>query len=212
MTNDTVFWDVDTQIDFMQLGGRLYVPEAETIVPNLQALVNAARNHDVFLVSSVCAHTLEDEEFRQWPPHCLRGTAGQLKIPETVIDGFYAIPNCAGAPIPEDVQRKYAQVILEKQELDIFTNPNTDGLLARIEPRASFVVFGVVTEYCVRLTALGLLKRGRSVAIVTDAIQTLRREDSERTIEEIANMGARFATTREVLTALESRRCPDVSG
>jgi hypothetical protein len=95
-----------------------------------------------------------------------RGTPGQLKILETLIEGFYAIPNCPGAPIPADVLQKYAQVILEKQELDILTG------------------------YCVRLTALGLLKRGRSTTIVTDAVQNLSREDSARTIEEAAKYGS----------------------
>jgi nicotinamidase-related amidase len=31
-----IFWDVDTQYDFMHPDGKLYVPEAERIIGNLQ--------------------------------------------------------------------------------------------------------------------------------------------------------------------------------
>ena len=31
-----IFWDVDTQYDFMKADGKLYVPDAEHIIPNLE--------------------------------------------------------------------------------------------------------------------------------------------------------------------------------
>ena len=47
-----VFWEVDTQQDFMLPGGKLYVPGAEKIIPNITRLVNVAREGRVLLVSS----------------------------------------------------------------------------------------------------------------------------------------------------------------
>ena len=37
-----IFWDVDTQADFIHPDGKHYVPGVETIVPNLARLVDAA--------------------------------------------------------------------------------------------------------------------------------------------------------------------------
>lgn len=208
---NVIFWEVDTQADFMVPGGKLYVPGAEKLIPNLRRLVNAAREGRVFLVSDACVHTLEDEEFKQWPPHCVRGTPGAEIIPETRAENFYRIPNQAGIALPEDLG-KFQQIILEKQTLNVFDNPNTESVLERLRPGgkppinkdAEFVVFGVVTEYCVRLAAKGLLERGRRVALVTDAIETLDPADGRRTLEELTSRGARLINTDEALGLLEA--------
>ena len=197
-----VFWEVDTQADFMLPGGKLYVPGAERIIPNLRRLVDAAREGRVFLVSDACVHTLEDEEFKVWPPHCLAGTPGAQIIPETLTENFHLIPNRTGARLPADLG-KFQQVVLEKQTLDVFDNPNTEAVLERLDREAEFIVFGVVTEYCVRCAASGLLERGRRVAIVTDAVETLNPADGRRTLEELTARGARLLTTDQALALLD---------
>ena len=65
-----------------------------------------------------------------------------------------------------------------------------------------FVVFGVVTEYCVRLAAKGLLERGRRVSLVRDAIETLNPADGQKAIDELTDMGVRLVTTEEALAQL----------
>jgi nicotinamidase/pyrazinamidase len=197
-----VFWEVDTQADFLLPGGKLYVPGAEKLIPNLRRLVDAAREGRVFLVSDACVHTLEDEEFKVWPPHCLRGTPGAQIIPETLAENFHLIPNRAGALLPADLG-KFQQVILEKQTLDAFDNPNTEAVLERLDREAEFVIFGVVTEYCVRCAASGLLDRGRRVAIVSDAVETLNPADGQRTLEELTARGARLLSTDQALSLLD---------
>jgi nicotinamidase/pyrazinamidase len=209
LSTAVVFWDVDTQADFMLPGGKLYVPGAEKIVPNLRRLVDAARQGDVLLVSSADAHTPQDEEFRQWPPHCLVGTPGQKKIPETLTETPWVVPNRPGADLPANFD-SVRQFILEKQKLDVFTNANTEAVLARlgappVRPEVEFVVFGVVTEYCVRCAAAGLLERGRRVAIVTDAIQTLDPAVGRRTLEELTAKGGRLVTAEQALALVEAR-------
>jgi nicotinamidase/pyrazinamidase len=173
----------------------------------LNRLTEAAREGRAFLVSSGDSHTAEDPELRTWPPHCMRGTPGAGIIPETITSRFFVVPNRPGAPLPADFAR-FQQVILEKQTLDVFDNPNTDAVLARIRgftaPDAEFVVFGVVTEYCVKAAAKGLLERGRRVAIVTDAIETIKSEDGRRTLDELRAAGARMVTTDQALAQLEA--------
>ena len=202
LSRNVVFWEVDTQADFMLPGGKLYVPGAERIIPNLRRLVDAAREGRVFLVSDACVHTLEDEEFKVWPPHCLAGTPGAQIIPETLTENFHLIPNRTGARLPADLG-KFQQVVLEKQTLDVFDNPNTEAVLERLDREAEFIVFGVVTEYCVRCAASGLLDRGRRVAIVTDAVETLNPADGRRTLEELTARGARLLTTDQALALLD---------
>jgi nicotinamidase/pyrazinamidase len=202
VSQDVIFWEVDTQADFMLPGGKLYVPGAEKTIPNLKRLVDAARQGRVLLVSDACQHTPNDPEFRDFPPHCVRGTPGAEIIPEARADRLLTIPNDANFALPADFE-KYQQVVLEKQTLDVFDNPQTKILVERLDREAEFVVFGVVTEYCVRLAALGLLDRGRRVSVVRDAIETLNAEAGQRTLEEFSARGARLITTDQALALLE---------
>jgi nicotinamidase/pyrazinamidase len=200
-----IFWDVDTQADFMLPGGKLYVPGAENLLPNLNLLTDAARRNEVFLVSDACVHGPDDEEFKRFPPHCVRGTPGAAIVPETVAGKRFVIPNRAGVKISGDLS-KVQQVILEKQTLDVFDNPNTEKVIERLksftEADAHFFVFGVVTEYCVRLVAKGLRERGRQVSLVRDAIETITPADGQKTLDELTGMGVRLVTTDEALAQL----------
>ena len=196
-----VLWEVDAQADFMLPGGKLYVPGAEKIIPNIQRLVNAATETGVFLVSSGDAHPENDPEFQRFPPHCLRGTPGARIIPEGLTRDPVTIPNDSSRKLPEDLFR-HPQVVLEKQTLDVFDNPHTSELVERLGAGAEYVVFGVVTEYCVKCAAKGLLDRGRKVSVVRDAIETLNPEDGRRAIHELQALGARLITTNEALKEL----------
>ncbi len=202
VSRTVVFWEVDTQADFMLPGGKLYVSGAEKIIPNLRRLVDAAGAGRVLLISDTCVHSPDDQEFRDWPPHCLRGTPGAQIIPEAQAGRFYSIPNRAGAALNLDLT-KFQQVNLEKQTLNVFDNPNADVVLERLQnlisKDAEFAVFGVVTEYCVRLAAKGLIERGRRVAVITDAIAALDRDTGNRTVDELTSLGAARITTDEAL-------------
>jgi nicotinamidase/pyrazinamidase len=192
-----IFWEVDTQADFMLPGGKLYVPGAERLLPNIRRLTDAARQGRVFLVSHGCYHTPNDPEFKMFPPHCVKGTPGANYVPDGLTEKVAVVPNDAAAALPHDFSQ-YQQILLEKQTLDIFESRHADALVNRL-PDAAFVVFGVVTEYCVRLAAKGLLARRRRVFVVKDAIETLRAEDGERAVAELKGVGARFITTDEAL-------------
>jgi len=209
VSRSVIYWDVDTQADFMMPGGHLYVPGAEKLIPNLNRLTNAAREDCVLIIGDACVHAPNDPEFQRFPPHCVIGTAGAEIIPETRADRILFIPNRPGAIVPQDLSI-YQQVILEKETLDVFDNPATQLVLeraARFTDRdAEIFVFGVVTEYCVRLAAKGLLERGRRVALVRDAIETLNPEEGAKTIEELKSLGARLATTDQALAALSESR------
>jgi len=148
-----IFWEVDVQADFMLPGGKLYVPGAEKIIPNVERLVQAAREGRVFLVSSGDAHTPSDPEFKVFPPHCVRRTSGARIIPQGLTEKYFTVPNNNSFPLPASVF-DCRQVVLEKQTLDVFDNPKASELVRMIADtlgrNTEYVVFGVVTEYCVR--------------------------------------------------------------
>ncbi len=196
-----IFWEVDVQRDFMLPGGNLYVPGAEKLVPNIRRLTDAARQDRVFLVSHGCFHPPNDPEFKIFPPHCVKGTTGSELIPEALAERVARVANEADARIPTDLS-KYQQILLEKQTLNIFESQHADELVQRLGTHPEFVVFGVVTEYCVSFAVKGLLARRRRVAVVQDAIETLKQEDGQKTMADLQQLGARFTTTEQALSAL----------
>ena len=200
-SRDYIFWEVDVQADFMLPGGKLYVPGAEKLLPNIRKLTDAAGRGEVFLVSHGCFHPENDPEFKQFPPHCLKGTPGAELVPEALAKNVVRVKNDANASLPEDLS-KYQQIILEKETLDIFESRHADELVERLGSAAEFVVFGVVTEYCVSLAVKGLLKRKRRVAVVQDAIETLAPEAGNKTLAELQSLGAKLVTTDEILASL----------
>jgi nicotinamidase/pyrazinamidase len=201
VSRDFIFWEVDVQADFMLPGGHLYVPGAEKLLPNIRRLTDAARQDRVFLVSHGCFHTPDDPEFKIFPPHCVKGTAGAELVPQALTPKVVRVPNEPDARLPEDLS-KYQQILLEKQTLNIFESRHADHLVQRLGTQSEFVLFGVVTEYCVSFAAKGLLERGRRVAVVQDAIETLKREDGDKTIAQLQGLGARLKTADQALRDL----------
>ena len=191
-----VFLDVDTQVDFMTPGGRLYVPRAEEIIPNLAELMTWARGHRIPVISSSDAHAPDDPEFTRWPPHCVTGTPGQRHIPETLFPDAVVVENRLGAfRLPPGW---VGQILVEKCVYDFTTNVNIEAILASLgQPR--FVAFGVATEYCVLSDVLALRRRNLPVAVVLDAIKSISAEDGRKALEEMTAAGAQFVTTAEVI-------------
>jgi nicotinamidase/pyrazinamidase len=202
-----IFWEVDVQADFMLPGGKLYVPGAEKLLPNIRKLTDAARRGEVFLVSHGCFHPANDPEFKQFPPHCLQGTAGAEFVPEAFAENVVRVKNKVDAKLPEDLY-EFQQIVLEKQTLDIFESHHADTVVERLGDSAEFVVFGVVTEYCVSCAVKGLLKRKRRVAVVRDAIETLAPEVGDKALVELQELGATLVTTDEILKKVRVAQAP----
>jgi nicotinamidase/pyrazinamidase len=191
-----ILWDVDTQVDFVHAGGKLAVPGATDAVPAMARLVEWARAEGIPHVASADDHELTDAEISEepdfrttYPPHCLRGTRGAEKVAETE----------QGDPVPlalTDVPDRWLrgrEFLLLKKHFDVFTNPNTDRLLRRLDPD-EIVLFGVATDVCDDAAIRGLLDRGRAVAFVEEASRGL---DDARTAACTAAWraaGVRFAT------------------
>ena len=167
------FFDIDTQIDFVFPAGALYGARAERVVPVVAALNRFAATHGIPVISSMCAHPEDAAEFRVWPPHCVVGTAGQKKPAATLV-------------------AEAQQIIVEKNDLDLFSNPTVPGLLESLAIDECYV-YGVFTEYCVKCAIMGLLKTGRKVHLVTDATAHLSEEASRQVLDDFIAAGGRLA-------------------
>jgi nicotinamidase/pyrazinamidase len=199
-----VFWEVDTQQDFMLPGGKLYVPGAEKIIPNIARLVNVAREGRVLLVSSACRHLADDPEFKTFPPHCVRGTPGERIIPQGLAEKVHSVPNDGTAKLPDSIFDNQ-QLVIEKQTLDVFGNPHTETIVNRLGKDTEYIVFGVVVEHCVYLAAKGLLNRGHKVSIVQDAVETLKGADGRRSLDELKSLGTQFVSTDQAIAAIAEK-------
>src|SRR5206468_9567287 len=151
-----IFWDVDTQYDCMHVDGKLYVPEAERIIPSLKRLSDYAHGHAICVVASADDHVASHPEISEtpdwrstFPPHCMRGTAGQKKIPETALRDPLVI-----GPDPQDssmlrerVRDHRGDILFTKQWFDVFTNPNVEPAVAQLDPGRIFI-YGVALDVC----------------------------------------------------------------
>jgi nicotinamidase/pyrazinamidase len=164
------FFDIDTQIDFVFPAGALYGPGAERVIPYVSALNRYAGANGVTLISTMCAHPEDAAEFRVWGPHCVIGTAGQRKPAATLL------------PNPE------RQIIVEKNDIDMFSNPGVLPLLDRLNIDECFV-YGVFTEYCVKCAVMGLLKTGRKVSLVMEATAHLSQLEGARVVDDFVAAG-----------------------
>jgi len=201
-----LLWDVDTQVDFVHADGKLAVPGATEARPAMARLVEAARSAGVPHVASADDHELTDDEISEepdyattYPPHCLRGTRGAEKVVET--QQFDPVP-LALTEVPERWLRG-REFLLLKKSFDVFTNPNADRLLERLEPD-EIVVFGVATDVCDDAAIRGLIARGLPAVFVEEASRGL---DDARTAACTAawrDAGVRFATVDEAVESLQA--------
>jgi len=211
VSKDVVLWGVDAQVDFMLPGGKLYAPEAEKIIPAIDRLVEQTRRGRVLLISSEDAHDPDDDpEFRDWPPHCIKGSAGAELIPEAQSLRSLVLANSHKPTLPDNFL-EYQQIVLQKNTLNVFDNPDADELLTKLSahwlhPDAQFVVFGVVTEICVRLTVEALLDRGKRVAIAADAVSAFDPVAGASAIKEMEANGAELIGVEQALSLIGPER------
>jgi len=220
-----IFYDVDTQNDFMNRDGKLYVPDAEIIKPNLAKLTGCAIGIRVPIVGSVDRHFGTEEykerelELQRWsgpfPDHCMGGKYGQSKIRETnLTESRKFIPHRLDNKVPYEELEKAIEkleitaLFFEKQSYDVFTNPSFEVFL-RLAKIDEAVVYGVATDYCVKAAVLGMQKHGIKCYVVEDAIKGVSPETTGSALEEMVKAGAKFVKAEEILAGREKESLTD---
>ena len=199
---EIVFIDIDTQFDFMLPQGKLYMNEAEEIIPNLKRLTETALKRDILIISTVDKHLKNDPEFKQFPAHCVEKSPGQKKIPQTLLKKHIFIPRkILSRKELLDKAKGYNQIIIEKNTYDVFTNFN---FLRLLKPFESAFVYGVAVDYCVKYAVLGLLQNGLKVNLVMDAVSAVEPKEGKALLAQFSRNGVRLVKTKKVLSQIRS--------
>jgi nicotinamidase/pyrazinamidase len=218
----TIFWNVDTQYDFMRPDGKLYVKDAETIEPNLEILTQYAKAKGIQVVSTADWHTPGSEELSEspdykttFPQHCMQRTRGAEFVhatrPSSPLELSWHGPSAYEYFLENESHLRHAihahrDIVLYKDKFDVFAgSPYADKVVDLIAPSRA-IVYGVATNVCVDYAVRGLLERKVEVYVVQDAIKELPNIPVEPVYESWRALGARFTTTKEVLSGtLEER-------
>jgi nicotinamidase/pyrazinamidase len=204
-----ILWDVDTQVDFVEPGGKLYFAGAEEAKPAMARLVEAARAAGTVHVASCDQHELSDPEISDepdfdvtWPPHCLLGTPGAEKISETKQLDPLPLPL---VPVPAAILRRLLagrrEVLIPKKHYDPFVNPNADTLLELLDPD-EILLFGVATDVCDDAAVRALLARNRRITFVEDAARGVDESRAAACIAAWRERGVRTTTAAEAAASL----------
>lgn len=209
----TIFWNVDTQYDFMRSSGKLYVQGAEGIERNLNTLTRFADKYGIKVVNTADWHNKDSEELSKtpdfkttFPEHCMQGTPGAGFVEATDPGYAYRI-NWSDETFDSERVLGDRNIILYKDKFDVFRGtPHADGVVRLLKPEKAelrAVVYGVATNVCVNDAVLGLLERGVQVYVPTDAIKEL--PNLPLPYEAWKNKGVRLTTTDKVCKMLEAR-------
>lgn len=180
---DIIFWNVDTQKDFLNSNGALYIQGAEVIKPNLNILTQFAITHKIKVINTADWHTEESKELSDtpdfkttFPKHCLLTSEGSDFIEETYPKNFignYYIVDWRDDKIDEEKFYRSHNIIILKDAFDVFQGNKLTNQVLKLLSAKKVIVYGVATNVCVNFAVLGLLKRNYEVYVVLDAIKGL---------------------------------------
>jgi nicotinamidase/pyrazinamidase len=192
-----VFVDIDTQRDFLEPGRPLFIEGSQAILSNLARLTSFARERQIPVIATACAHTAESPELAVFPPHCLIGTQGQERVEATAWPGGRTLGINETLDAAEVLP---AHLTLEKDDYDIFSREDASRIFDRYAASGpTFVVYGVATDYCVKCAVEGFLARGYRTVLVVDAIRPVVAEDEPELLTRFVRAGLELTLTETVL-------------
>ncbi len=181
-TTAVLFWNVDTQVDFMQADGKLYVQNAEEIKPTLAQLTIFAKENAIRVVNTCDYHNENSAELSAtpdfittFPPHCMENTEGQAFVAATQPENpvIFDWNRDYSHAVLKEMLKHQRNIVIRKDLFDVFTgNPNTSNIVSALAPQRIFV-YGVATNVCVDFAIKGLVERGYTVFVIEDAIKEL---------------------------------------
>jgi len=198
MKKDVLFWDVDTQFDFMRPQGRLYVSGAENIIEKISHVRKYALKNGFSIVASADWHSKDNPEIsdnpdykQTFPPHCIADESGSERVGYLGELPIEYVPNQqvdAGA-LRKLSDKEQFHIVIRKQTTDVFSNPNTSALVELIAPKA-VVVFGVALDVCVDQALRGLYNfPDIKLYLIKDAVKGLEIRPAEELFDEYKKMG-----------------------
>lgn len=201
---DRVLIDLNTQCDFLLPRGAVPVANREQMLPNVRRLMSWARNTRLPVISTIDSHRA-GERSNGFPPYCIDRTPGQKKLPFTLLPRRIILHGDNTLDLPIEAFRRYRQLIFTKRSGDFLSNPKADRLVSQLRVH-HLIVFGVITECCVKAAVLSLIARLRRVVVVKDACGFWSPPDAELAMRQMEAKGAVMVTTEELISGAADER------
>ena len=180
--NDWLFWNVDTQFDFVSPKGKLYVPGAELLKHVWGKMRDLAKEKTIRIINTCDYHMPDAREISNtpdfihtFPPHCMAGTPGAEFVSETKPEHPFIIEWDKNYNNLDKIldKRLNQNIVIRKDVFDVFEgNHNTKAIIENLSPK-NVVVYGVTTNVCVNFAVIGLVNYVDHVYVISDAIKEL---------------------------------------
>lgn len=217
--NNICLFNVDTQVDFIEPFGKLYIDDAETFKSNFKKILSFAKDNKIKVISTADWHYNSSKEISKnpdfkttFPEHCIANTYGATFIDETnpylyldSTDEYVLRFSYTFSDEFDNFKNKLnlikdtRNIIITKDAFDVFEgNFLTQSIIDELKNNGinTAIVFGVAGNVCVNFVIEGLKKNGFSVMVITDAIKDLNNIPS--CITKWINMGIKLITTNQL--------------
>ena len=222
----TILVDVDTQFDFVDPEGALFVASASVVEAAIISALTRAQTSGQPILGSVDSHSYDAWEFAgnggPFPPHCVKGTPGWLRVHHELPAKTRFVPmqplaeddvsNLVGESVQGEGPRTQSAadiaqeamagvgIYFEKEVYSLFDNPVAgpvvDALVQRMGGRdeVQFDVLGYCTGgYCVDAAAVSLAERGYRVRVLALATAAIGGEEGEsKSREHLTSLGVEW--------------------
>lgn len=180
--SDWLFWNVDTQKDFVSPKGKLYVKDAEKLRTKWGILTQLAKEKIIRVINTADYHYFNSAELdsnpdyiHTFPQHCMSNSRGAEFVKETrpqepIIFNWNKEYLITPEVLDINSNRNF---VIRKDMFDVFAgNPWTSKILDLLSPK-TVIVYGVTTNVCVDAAVNGLVSRVENVIVIKDAIKEL---------------------------------------
>ena len=212
MRNDILFWDVDTQYDFMRPEGKLYVPGAEEIIGKISQVRKYALDNGFSMIASTDWHSKDNPEIsdnpdykQTFPPHCIADKPGSERVGYLGELPIVYVPNhqMDVEALRKIIDEEQFHAVIRKQATDVFSNPNTTALIELISPK-QVIVFGVALDVCVDQALRGLFKfPDIKLFLLKEAVKGLDISPVDELFDEYNKMGIEITELSKLREQLE---------
>lgn len=187
--------DIDTQKDFLLAGGKACIRNHRRVLVHIRRVMAWARSQHVPIIST--AEVYPDDNGESAIGYCIDGTDGQKKIRYTLFKNRISFAADGNTDLPRDMLRQHRQIILHKRCVDPFDEPRIDRLLSEVRAN-EFILVGASIEGAVKMTALGLLQRGKKVTVIVDAVGTHNKKEAKLALRKMETKGAKLVETKKL--------------
>ena len=202
---NTVFFRVDAEEDFMNPDGKLPVTEnqdeADKVANSMERVTQVAEETGVTSVYTRDIHEKEDDEIAEgapdydetFPIHCERGEKGSEFIDAVVKEGYSSVSDHAkefdfkddytAGQIREELECLEEDITIYKNRFNVFEGSGelqddrtyADEIVDLLDPE-QVVIDGVAADVCVDQAIEGLLEKEIDVILVEDATKGIEKQ------------------------------------